>query len=90
MERVTGACVVIPGGVDVRRDVAFSADFSLLGDRVISCGMDHLLELWNLTEPVVVEAIETSYSHEPSWAGRTAEVCFPEFPNRDIHRNYVD
>ena len=52
--------------------------------------MDHSLKLWNLSEPEVVQAIEASYTHEPSRAGRTAEVHFPEFSTRDIHRNYVD
>ena len=32
----TGACVAFLGNVDMHRDVALSAGFSLLGDRVIS------------------------------------------------------
>ena len=52
--------------------------------------MDHSLKLWNLAEPDVVRAIEASYSYEPGRPGHTAEVHFPEFSTRDIHRNYVD
>ena len=52
--------------------------------------MDHSLQLWNLSEPEELEAIEAPYSHEPSRAGRTAVVHCPEFSSRDIHRNCVD
>jgi len=86
----TGACVAILGGVDGHRDEALSADFNLSGEQVISCGMDHSLKLWSLLAPEVVAAMEASESYEPSKRFRTAEVHFPEFSTRDIHRNYVD
>lgn len=65
-------------------------DFNLAGDQVISCGMDHSLKLWNLSDPEVAAAVEASYSYDSSRGFKTAEVHFPDFSTRDIHRNYVD
>lgn len=89
----TEQCVAIFGGVEGHRDEVLSADFDLLGQRIISCGMDHSLKLWHLDSPMLQRAIHDSYVYQPmkhSRAFPTANQHYPDFTTRDIHQNYVD
>jgi len=38
-------------------------EFSLDGNRIVSCAMDHYLKLWNLDKPKMKAAIENSSKH---------------------------
>ncbi|XP_005112534.2 polycomb protein EED [Aplysia californica] len=89
----TGVCAVILGGVEGHRDEALSADFNLSGTKIVSCGMDHSLKIWNLEKEEIKKALAESHVNN---AAKTdcpfpTESCnFPDFSTRDIHRNYVD
>ena len=66
-----------------------SADFDRTGDRIISCGMDHSLKIWNFKAEVLRKAIALSYTHNSIKTKKPfpTELChFPDFSTRDIHR----
>lgn len=70
-----------------------SQDFDLSGNRIMSCGMDHSLKLWQLDTEDVQTAVKKSYEFIGCRSSRpfqTAKEHFPSFSTRDIHRNYVD
>ncbi|KAK3774585.1 hypothetical protein RRG08_035015 [Elysia crispata] len=90
---ITGVCAIIFGGVDGHRDEVLSADFNLSGTKIVSCGMDHSLKIWNLDKPEIHKALQDSHNYNPSKSDEPfpTEFChFPDFSTRDIHRNYVD
>jgi len=92
----TEFCIVIFGGADGHRDEVLSADFSLSGESVVSCGMDHSIRIWKLNHDNIKNAIKESYHYNPTSKkspGRTPLTVrqhYPDYCNRDIHKNYVD
>jgi len=89
----TDYCIAVFGGVEGHRDEVLSADFDRDGGRIISCGMDHSLKLWNFNTENLRKAIALSYTHSAIKNKKPfpTEIChFPDFSTRDIHRNYVD
>ncbi|GBN13361.1 Polycomb protein EED, partial [Araneus ventricosus] len=89
----TDQCIAIFGGVEGHRDEVLSADFDLLGEKIVSCGMDHSLKIWDLNAPQVRNAVKECYEYNPSKTNKpfnTLKQHFPLFTTRDIHMNYVD
>ncbi|KAL7983225.1 hypothetical protein Chor_000101 [Crotalus horridus] len=68
-------------------------DYDLLGEKIMSCGMDHSLKLWRINSKRMINAIKESYEYNPNKTNRpfvSQKIHFPDFSTRDIHRNYVD
>lgn len=89
----TGVCVAIFGGVEGHRDEVLSVDFDMVGDRIMSSGMDHSLKLWRLDKQLISERMEDSNTfnfNKSDRPFRTVNEYFPDFSTRDIHKNYVD
>ncbi|XP_071133492.1 polycomb protein EED-like [Mytilus edulis] len=89
----TDVCVIIFGGVDGHRDEVLSADFSIKGSIIVSCGMDHSLKMWKMDKEELQAAIESSYTYNSAKTNKpfpTVFQNFPDFSTRDVHRNYVD
>lgn len=45
-------------------------DFDLLGEKIMSCGMDHSLKLWRINSDRMQKAIRGSYEYNPSKTNR--------------------
>ena len=89
----TGHNIAVFGGAEGHRDEVLSADFNSAGTRIVSCGMDHSLKIWNFNTEELQDAIQLSYKHDTVRTKQIfpTELChFPDFSTRDIHRNYVD
>jgi polycomb protein EED len=68
-----------------------SADFNFTGTKILSCGMDHSLKVWDMDVPAVRHVIQESFKYQRGTKSfPTTVVNFPLFSTRDIHRNYVD
>ncbi|CAI9575964.1 unnamed protein product [Staurois parvus] len=66
----TDTLVAIFGGVEGHRDEVLSADYDLLGEKIMSCGMDHSLKLWRLNSKRMHTAIKDSYEYNPNKTNR--------------------
>jgi len=89
----TEANIIILGGVEGHRDEVLSADFDMAGKKIVSCGMDHSLKIWDFHSDKIRDAIKLSYEIGVNGCKTgfpTVLSHFPEFSTRDIHRNYVD
>ena len=69
-----------------------SADFSMTGDKIVSCGMDHSLKIWNFAAANIQAAVAESYKYDLSRSKQrcfpTALCHFPEFRNV-VFLNYI-
>lgn len=89
----TRVCVAIFGGHEGHRDQAISVDFNLHGNNFISGGMDHSIQVWDLTKPELKRIIERSKEFGAGSGGLifpTYRVQAADFQTRDIHANYID
>lgn len=66
----TDTLVAIFGGVEGHRDEVLSADYDLLGEKIMSCGMDHSLKLWRINSKRMMNAIKESYDYNPNKTNR--------------------
>ena len=48
-------------GIKLNKFLLSSADFDMLGDKIISCGMDHSLKIWNFGDQKIQDAVQLSY-----------------------------
>lgn len=62
--------MAIFGGVEGHRDEVLSADYDLLGEKIMSCGMDHSLKLWRINSKRMMNAIKESYDYNPNKTNR--------------------
>ncbi|XP_064404709.1 polycomb protein EED-like [Halichondria panicea] len=88
----TSVCIAVLGGAEGHRDEVLGADFSFHGDKILSCGMDHALKVWEMNDDKLSKAIKDSFEYQRSLKKSfpTVSIHFPSFSTRDVHRNYVD
>lgn len=66
----------MPGAAPLRRTAlkpsfwSLLQDFDLLGEKIMSCGMDHSLKLWRIDSDRMQNAITGSYEYNPSKTNR--------------------
>lgn len=48
----------------------FGQDFNLSGSRIVSCGMDHSLKMWNLDTSEIEDVIAESKKFNPAKGNR--------------------
>lgn len=86
-------CVAIFGGHAGHRDQVISVAFDTQGNRFVSGGIDHSLQVWDLSKPKIKCLIERA---KECGAGNgvlrfpTYRVHAADFVTRDIHANYID
>ena len=56
-------------GIKLKKFVLSSADFDMLGDKIISCGMDHSLKIWNFGDQKIQDAVQLSYKVQECSSG---------------------
>lgn len=88
----TQVCIAVLGGIDGHRDEVLSADFDILGSRIVSSGMDHSVKVWNVDAQIqAVIAKSDEYKLGVNQTQFAALVVHtPDFSTRDVHWNYVD
>lgn len=89
----TEVCIAVFGGVDGHRAEVLSADFDILGKRIVSSSMDHSVKVWRLDTPEMQQAIENSAKYNLADSDRqfsTLLVSVSDFSTREVHCNYVD
>lgn len=48
----------------------YTQDYDLLGEKIMSCGMDHSLKLWRINSKRMINAIKESYEYNPNKTNR--------------------
>lgn len=84
-------CVAVFAGAEGHRDEVLSADFDMKGNRIVSAGMDHTMNIWCLDKAEMVEAIEKSNTFNVNKSERPFQTVFEHFPDyttREVHSNY--
>ncbi len=59
-------CIAVLGGAEGHRDEVLGADFSFHGDRILSCGMDHALKVWEMEDDKLSKVIKDSFEYQRS------------------------
>ena len=59
-------CIAVLGGAEGHRDEVLGADFSFHGDKILSCGMDHALKVWEMNDDKLSKAIKDSFEYQRS------------------------
>jgi polycomb protein EED len=76
------------------RDEVLSADFNMTGEKIVSCGMDHSLKIWNFAAPNIQAAVAESYKYDLTRSKQrcfpTALCHFPEFRHLKFLNNYSE
>lgn len=89
----TNVCIATFHGVEAHRDEVVSIDFNRDCTQIVSGGMDHMIAIWDLKEPEIIEAIVESRKYDPAKSDRafkTIMISFPKFINRNLHRQWID
>lgn len=89
----TMVCIASFHGENGHRDDIVTIDFNRDATKLVSGGTDHMLAIWDLTEPSVANAIKNSRDYNAKREARgfkTALHMYPIFRSRQIHCNYID
>lgn len=90
----TMICVAVFGGDRGHRDEILSLDIHMLGNCMASSSMDTSIKIWNLNDPMLLDAIEKSDDLEYVLStDRSFPVVFLQFPlysTTQLHTDYVD
>lgn len=89
----THVCIATFHGENGHRDEIVAIDFNRNCTKLVSGGLDHLMAIWDLNVPTIVDAIQQSRSYnekQQPHGFKTILQCFPIFRSRQIHVNYID
>lgn len=89
----TYSCIAIFAGEKGHRDEILSIHFHPLGNCFVSSGMDTSIKIWNLEDPLIQNAIQTSYTtprlnNNLPMKPHVQQV--PIFSTTQVHNDYVD
>lgn len=62
----TNLCIAVLGGAEGHRDEVLGVDFSFHGNRILSCGMDHALKVWEMDDEQLNKAVKDSFEYQRS------------------------
>lgn len=89
----TKACIATFHAIESHRDEVVSIDFNHDCTRLVSGGIDHMIAIWDLTIPEIVDTIEKSKRYDEKKSNKAIKTVyhpFPIFSTRSLHSNYVD
>lgn len=88
----TNVCIATFHGENGHRDHVVTIDFNRDSSKLVSGGIDHMLAIWDLAKPEIMESIEKSkrYNENGDRSFKTVLNSFPIFRSRGIHCNYID
>lgn len=89
----TMVCIATFHGANGHRDEVVTIDLNRDCTKLVSGGLDHLIAIWDLTVPIVADAIVNScnYIAQQQMRGfKTVLQSYPIFRSRQIHINYID
>ena len=85
----TRVCVLVLGGEGGHSNEVVSLDFTLQGHRLLTCGVDKIIKIWDMAAHDDILTESQQYSGPPS-AFRTRRVQVPLLSTSALHPNYVD
>eukprot|EP00056_Hartaetosiga_gracilis_P003361 m.63046 g.63046 ORF g.63046 m.63046 type:complete len:376 (+) comp11427_c0_seq2:116-1243(+) len=89
----TGVCIAVLCGDKGHRDEVLSVDFSLDFAKILSCGMDQAIKVWNLEDDRIQQNIELSRTFDVGKENQsfpTVMISSPLHSTSSVHENYVD
>jgi polycomb protein EED len=92
----TLVCIAVFGGEGGHRGEVISLDIHALGNCFVSCSMDTSIKIWNLKDPVLLHAIDSSDKFTAlSESGKSISfkpvfLQIPLFSTNRMHSGYVD